>query len=127
MRFIGERVKLELEDLCIYCGACVLNCMVDDCIKIQRKREDKTVEKFSKPNDVIMLGEKINGKKRLERVKAIFPTITKYCESYCDKPKNEHDFMGYSNEKADASKLHLTKNKLPKKLKSSPDELTSKI
>ncbi len=115
------------EDLCIYCGACVLNCMVDNCIKIERKREDGAVEKFSKPNDVIMLGEKINVKKRLERVKAIFPTITKYCESYCVKPKDEHDFFGYSNEKADTTKLHLTKNKRPKKLKSSPKALTSKI
>ena len=42
-----------IEDLCVYCGACVLNCMVDDCIKIERKREDGTIEKFSKPSDVI--------------------------------------------------------------------------
>src|SRR3989304_8102850 len=26
------------EELCIYCGACVLNCIVDDCIKVERKR-----------------------------------------------------------------------------------------
>ena len=38
------------------------NCMVDDCIKIERKREDGKIEKFSKPNDVVMLDEKINGK-----------------------------------------------------------------
>jgi Na+-translocating ferredoxin:NAD+ oxidoreductase RNF subunit RnfB len=30
-----------IEELCIYCGACVLNCIVDDCIKIVRK--DQTV------------------------------------------------------------------------------------
>jgi NAD-dependent dihydropyrimidine dehydrogenase PreA subunit len=98
------------EDLCVYCGACVLNCMVDNCIKIERKREDGTVEKFSKPNDVIHLGEKINTKKRVERVKAIFPTITQYCESYCDKIKDEHVFFGYVNEKKDMEKNKFTKN-----------------
>ena len=88
------------EDLCVYCGACVSNCMVDDCIKIERKREDGKIEKFSKPNDVIMLDEKISGKKRFERVKAIFPTITKYCENYCNAPKDEHVFFGYVNKNA---------------------------
>jgi len=28
------------EDLCIYCCSCVLNCIVDDCIKIMRKRQN---------------------------------------------------------------------------------------
>jgi len=74
------------EDLCVYCGACVLYCMVDDCIKIERKREDGTVERFSKPKDVIMLEEKINGQKRFERVKAILPTVEEYCEKYSNKP-----------------------------------------
>lgn len=76
-----------VEALCVYCGACVANCMVDDCIKIERKREDGKVERFSKPQEVVKLGEKINGKKRFERVRAIFPTITKYCENYFDEPK----------------------------------------
>ena len=58
-----------MEDLCVYCGACVANCMVDDCIKIERKREDGKLEQFSKPRDVIMLQERINGQKRFERVK----------------------------------------------------------
>ena len=49
-----------VDDLCVYCGACVLSCMVDDCIKITRKREDGKVEKFSKPKDVIALENKIN-------------------------------------------------------------------
>jgi len=75
------------EDLCVYCGACVLKCMVDNCIKIERKREDGTVERFSKPKDVIMLEEKLNEKKRLDRVKAIFPTLDDYCERFPAKPK----------------------------------------
>ena len=58
-----------IEDLCVYCGACVLNCMVNDCIKIERKRDDGKTEKFSKPRDVIMLQERSNAKKRSERVK----------------------------------------------------------
>ncbi|MEM2538924.1 MAG: 4Fe-4S binding protein, partial [Candidatus Bathyarchaeia archaeon] len=33
------RVNL-VKDLCIYCAACVLSCIVDDCIKVTRKRAD---------------------------------------------------------------------------------------
>jgi len=75
------------EDLCVYCGACVLSCMVDDCIKIERTREDGKVDHFSKPQDVIKLGEKINGKKRFDRVKAIFPTVDAYCEKCLPQDK----------------------------------------
>jgi ferredoxin len=76
-----------IEDLCVYCGACVLNCMVDDCIKIERKREDGQVERFSKPKDVLTLTEKINAKKRLGRVTAVFRTAEDYCDRYRAKPK----------------------------------------
>jgi NAD-dependent dihydropyrimidine dehydrogenase PreA subunit len=76
------------EDLCVYCSACVLSCMVNDCIKITRKREDGTVEKFSKPKDVITLENKINTKKRLERVKEVFPTTEAYCERYKPRKSN---------------------------------------
>jgi ferredoxin len=71
-----------VDDLCVYCGACVLCCMVDDCIKIERKREDGKVERFSKPKEVVKLGEKINTKKRLERVRDLFPTGERYREKY---------------------------------------------
>ena len=37
-----------IEDLCVYCGACVANCMVDDCIKVERTLDNGTVEKFGK-------------------------------------------------------------------------------
>ena len=76
-----------IEDLCVYCGACVLNCMVDNCIKIERKREDGEMERFSKPKDVITLAGKINAKKRLGRVAAIFPTVEGYCDRYKAKSK----------------------------------------
>ena len=71
-----------VEDLCVYCGACVLSCMIDDCIKIERKREDGTTERFSKPKDFTTLTHKINAKKRLGRVAAIFPTAEDYCQKY---------------------------------------------
>ncbi len=55
--------KGVIEDLCLHCEACVLSCMVDDCIKITRKREDATEERFSKPRDVLMQTEKLNAEK----------------------------------------------------------------
>lgn len=73
------------EDLCVYCGACVLSCMVDDCIKVERKREDGTTERFGKPKDVIDLQQTINTKKRVERVKEVFPTAEDYCVKYRGK------------------------------------------
>jgi ferredoxin len=74
-----------VEDLCVYCGACVLCCMVDDCIKVERKREDGKTESFSKPNEVVKVQDKINAKKRFQRVKEVFPT----CEAYYERYKHE--------------------------------------
>ena len=71
-----------VDDLCVYCGACVLCCMVDDCIKVERKREDGKVERFSKPKEAVKLEEKINAKKRFDRVRGLFPTAERYCEKY---------------------------------------------
>ncbi len=71
--------------LCVYCSACVLSCMVDNCIRITRKRENLIEERFSKLKDVVALEEKITGKKRFERVKEVFPTSEAYCERY--KPR----------------------------------------
>ncbi len=78
-----------MEDLCIYCGACVLNCMVDDCIKIERKREDGAIDKFSKPSDVIKLADRLNSRKRFERVRTNAATMRRYKEKdeikkYCN-------------------------------------------
>ena len=68
------------EDLCVYCSACVLSCMVDDCINVERKREDGKLEKFSKTRDVIKLEHAINTKKRAERVRDVLPTVEDYCK-----------------------------------------------
>jgi formate hydrogenlyase subunit 6/NADH:ubiquinone oxidoreductase subunit I len=78
-----QRGKVKItEELCIYCGACVLACIVDDCIFIERKRSTGETEKFSKPNEVPKLFNSINGKKRRERVKSIFPRVEAYLERY---------------------------------------------
>ena len=75
-----------IEDLCVHCGACVLVCMVDDCIKVTRKREDGTEEQFSKPSDVLALTNEVNAKKRFGRVREVFPTSAEYCKKYgCQK------------------------------------------
>ena len=57
-----------IDDLCVYCGACVVNCMVNDCIKVERTLEDGKTEKISKLRDMIKLQERKNVKKRFERV-----------------------------------------------------------
>ncbi len=71
-----------VRDLCVYCGACVLCCMVKDCIKIERKREDGKLERFSKLGDVVKTEEKINSRKRHQRVSEIFPTADVYVDKY---------------------------------------------
>jgi ferredoxin len=70
------------EELCIYCGACVLNCIVDDCIKIVRKRANGKVESFSKPKDFTALQHSINVKKRCDRIQDAFPTVDDYIKQY---------------------------------------------
>lgn len=71
-----------IEELCIYCGSCVLSCIVDNCIKISRKREKGEIEFFSTPRSFLMLQQGINAKKRFERVKALFPTPEEYLRRY---------------------------------------------
>ena len=64
-----------VEDLCVYCTACVANCMVDDCITVTRRRHDNKIESFSNPKDVSTIQSKLCSKKRREKVKSISPTI----------------------------------------------------
>lgn len=75
-----------IKDLCVYCGACVLCCIVDDCITITRKRADGTTESFSKPGDVVVLFNGINSRKRHQRVRGIFPDDEAYLKR-CGKTK----------------------------------------
>jgi ferredoxin len=77
--------KVEIiDDLCVYCGACVLSCMVDDCIKVERKREDGTTEKFGKPQDVILLQKTANASKRVQRLQSV---VLKPKDYYTQYPK----------------------------------------
>lgn len=70
------------EELCIYCASCVLNCMVDNCIKVERKRPNGEMEQFSKPSDVTKLLEDVNTRNRMKTVKSLF--------SEEEKNKTEH-------------------------------------
>ena len=71
-----------VEDLCVYCAACVFNCIVDNCIQVRRKRPNGKVEKFSTPRDVLILLHKINSEKRCDRIRSIFPTVEDYLKRY---------------------------------------------
>ncbi len=74
-----------VNDLCVYCGSCVLNCIVDDCIKVTRKRDDGKKESFSTPNEVVILFKRINDEKRRARIESILPNSEAYLKRY---PKN---------------------------------------
>ncbi|MCW4009769.1 MAG: hypothetical protein NWF05_04010 [Candidatus Bathyarchaeota archaeon] len=71
-----------IDDLCLHCDACVLCCMVDDCIKVTRKRPDGKTETFSKPKDVIVMVDKANAEKRMQRICDIYPTAEEYCKKH---------------------------------------------
>ena len=58
------------EDLCIHCTACVLNCCVDKCIKVTRKRPDGKTETFSTPKEAVQVNRIIAAKNRKERVES---------------------------------------------------------
>jgi len=74
-----------VEELCIYCGACVLSCIVNDCIKVERKRITGEVEKFSKPRDFTALQHGINVKKRRGKIQEVFPKVEDYLKQYRKK------------------------------------------
>ena len=75
----GE-VKIT-EELCVYCAACVLCCIVDDCIYISRKRPNGEIEEFSTPTEASKLLTNINTKKRADITKRRFPKLEEYIES----------------------------------------------
>lgn len=71
-----------VEDLCVFCAACVLSCIVDDCIQVTRKRANGEIEKFSCPSDVLRLLRHINSRKMIDRVQSLFPTPEAYIKWY---------------------------------------------
>lgn len=58
------------EELCVFCTACVLNCIVDDCIRVKRKRLNGKVEEFSSPREALMLLQKINSSRKRSRAQS---------------------------------------------------------
>jgi len=69
-----------IEDLCIYCAACVLSCIVDNCIQVKRKRTDGKNENFGTPSEVSKLLKNISSKRRLTVTNRRFPSIERYLE-----------------------------------------------
>jgi len=71
-----------IEDLCVYCTSCVLNCMVDDCIKVERKRPNGEKERFSNPLHVFRLLEGVNTRNRIKTVESVFPDEETFLKRY---------------------------------------------
>jgi len=78
------------EDLCVYCTSCVLNCMVPDCIKVQRKRGNGENERFSNPVEALKILERFNTGKRTNAIRELFPDEETYLKRY-NKPIVETD------------------------------------
>ncbi|MEM3718473.1 MAG: hypothetical protein QXD45_00390 [Candidatus Bathyarchaeia archaeon] len=70
------------DELCVYCGACVLSCIVDDCIRVWRRRPTGEIERFSTSRGYMRAQGIINAKKRFDRVEALFPTLNEYLKKY---------------------------------------------
>jgi ferredoxin len=68
--WIEGEVKID-ENLCVYCTACVLSCIVDDCIRIKRQRPNGEIEEFSTPRHVLVLLQNMDSKKKIKRINAI--------------------------------------------------------
>ena len=71
-----------VEDLCVFCGACVLNCIVDNCIQVTRRRPNGEMERFSTPEDVLTLLHGVNSRKRRKMVRSRFPDEEAYLKRY---------------------------------------------
>lgn len=71
-----------VNDLCVYCTSCVLNCMVDRCIQVNRKRTNGVTERFETPTQVHSLNENINAEKRIGTIKKLLPDEEAYLKRY---------------------------------------------
>jgi Fe-S-cluster-containing hydrogenase component 2 len=72
-----------VEELCVYCSACVLSCIVDNCIQVSRRRANGEIEKFSTPVQVSRLLHNINTGKRGKTVRLLLPDEKAYLKRYC--------------------------------------------
>ena len=71
-----------VEELCVFCTSCVLSCIVDECIKVKRRRPNGGMEEFSTPQQTLRLLHRINSRKRYEMVERRLPTAEAYLERY---------------------------------------------
>ena len=85
--FWREGRLIVQEEVCIYCTACVLNCMVEDCIHVRRVRPDGRVEEFSSAREVACLHRAVAGEKAVEAVERIFPSPEDYIRRYGPWPR----------------------------------------
>ena len=74
------------EEICIFCTACVVNCMVKDCITVRRVRPDGTVEEFSSLDDVARLLRAVAGRRANDMVERLFPSPGDFLNRYCFSP-----------------------------------------
>ena len=82
----GGRLIVQ-EEICIYCTACVLNCMIEGCIRVRRVRPDGRVEEYSSPRDVVCLQRAIAGLKAAEAVGRLFPSPEEFIRRYGPWPR----------------------------------------
>jgi len=61
-----------IQELCIFCAACVANCIVDNCVRVSRKRTDGKTERLSTPANVFTVLNDVNSGKRIKFVKTMF-------------------------------------------------------
>ena len=71
-----------VEDLCVFCTACIFSCIVDNCIQVSRRRPNGETEMFSTSSDVVTLLNAIGSKKRVNLIKSRFPTMEAYLKRY---------------------------------------------
>jgi len=71
-----------VEELCVFCTACVANCIVDNCIRISRKRPNGEIERFSTPTDALTLLSRLNSERRIEAIKLLFSDSEAYLKRY---------------------------------------------
>ncbi|MEM2921537.1 MAG: hypothetical protein QXF26_04380 [Candidatus Bathyarchaeia archaeon] len=70
------KVKLE-RDLCIYCSACVLNCIVDNCIILHRRGSDGRTVRFGTPREAAAVNNAIATWKRVRAVSELAFALSK--------------------------------------------------
>jgi len=70
------------DELCVYCTACVWNCVVDNCIQVTRRRPNEGNESFSSPREVLRLLNNINSRKRVGLLKSRFPDLETYLKRH---------------------------------------------